>query len=82
MLIALNTLSVSGQDNQVSGNVSSADDGDPIPGVNIVVKGTSSGTITDLNGDFSINVEGDATLVFTSVGYESLDLPNCREISH
>ena len=46
------------------------DGGVPLPGVNVVVKGTTTGTITDLNGKFSINVLGnETTLSFTYVGY-------------
>ena len=44
--------------------------GDPIPGVNIRVEGTTLGVISDVNGDFKLSVpDGRVTLVFTSVGY-------------
>lgn len=54
----------------VSGQVTSGEDASPLPGVNILVKGTSAGTITDADGRYSINAaSNDATLVFSFVGY-------------
>jgi len=54
----------------VTGTVTGADDGQPLPGVNIMIKGTSQGTITDLNGNYTIDVSGeDAVLVFSYVGF-------------
>lgn len=47
-------------------------EGKPIPGVTIVLKGTTQGTTTDIDGNYSFkNVPGDATLVFSFIGYES-----------
>jgi len=60
-----------GQDQKVTGTVSDAKGGG-IPGVSVVIKGTTSGTTTDGNGAFSISVKsGNAELVVTSVGYIS-----------
>ncbi len=54
----------------VSGQVKSSEDATALPGVNIIVKGTANGTITDADGRYSINVPStDATLVFSFVGY-------------
>lgn len=61
--------SVFGQEISVSGVVTDAASGFPLPGVNILEKGTTNGTITDLDGNFSITVGSDATLVFSFVGY-------------
>ena len=61
--------SVFGQEISVSGKVTDATDGTTLPGVNIVEKETTNGTITDLDGNFSITVGSDATLVFSFVGY-------------
>ncbi len=56
------------QERSITGKVT-AESGDPMPGVNIVVKGTASGVITDANGAYSIRVPGPETsLVFSSVG--------------
>ena len=55
----------------VSGKVTSADDGSGIPGVNVVIKGTATGTTSDLDGNYRISVPEDGgTLVFSFVGME------------
>ena len=54
----------------VSGIVKSGDDNAPMPGVNIVIKGTSTGTITDVNGKYSINTNSaNDALLFSFVGF-------------
>lgn len=59
----------------VSGKVITAEDQSPLPGVNILVKGTSTGTITDVNGSYSINATSqDDVLVFSFVGYNSQEV--------
>lgn len=58
----------------VTGKVTAADDGSGIPGVNILERGTSNGTVTDSNGNYSINVGSNATLVFSFVGYASTEV--------
>lgn len=58
----------------VTGKVTSADDGSGLPGVNIIEKGTSNGTVTDADGNFSITVPENAVLVFSFVGYTSQDV--------
>ena len=50
-------------------------DGEPLPGVNVVVKGTSNGTSTDFDGKYSLdNVANDAVLVFSFVGYKATEV--------
>lgn len=49
--------------------------GEPLPGVNIVIKGTSDGTVSDLDGKYSLNVPADAVLVFSFVGFTSQEIP-------
>lgn len=57
------------QDHQVKGKVSSSADGSGLPGVNVQLKGTATGTVTDADGVYSIEVKGaDAVLVFSSIG--------------
>lgn len=57
------------QERTVSGKVSD-EAGQPLPGVNVLVKGTSQGTVTDANGGFSIgNVGDNSILVFSFIGY-------------
>ncbi|WP_291778936.1 TonB-dependent receptor [Cecembia sp.] len=67
LLIA--TVSAFAQDRVVTGTVTSGEDGLPIPGASVIVKGTTLGTATDLDGRFSLNVpQENNTLVFSFVG--------------
>ena len=61
------------QQKTVKGVVSSAGEG-PIPGVSVVVKGTTTGTVTDINGAFTLEVPADAVLVFSFVGFVSQEV--------
>ncbi|MEI9921765.1 MAG: TonB-dependent receptor [Bacteroidota bacterium] len=58
----------------VTGTVTSADDGSPIPGVNILEKGTTNGTVTDVDGTFRISVGSSATLSLSFVGYTTTEV--------
>ena len=63
-----------GQGNVVTGRITSTG-GDPLPGVSVLVKGTKTGTSTDNNGNFSLNVSNpNATLVITSAGFERQEI--------
>ncbi|QCK14116.1 SusC/RagA family TonB-linked outer membrane protein [Mangrovivirga cuniculi] len=63
------------QDRTVTGKVTD-ESGEGIPGVNVVVKGTTQGTVTDVTGNYSLNVSSDnATLVFSSIGYLAQEIP-------
>ena len=60
---------------KVTGTVTDATTGDPLPGVNIVIKGTSIGTISDINGEYSLNApDSNSVLVFSFVGYNSAEV--------
>ncbi|NSL88305.1 TonB-dependent receptor [Chitinophaga sp. Mgbs1] len=61
---------ISRQEEKTIAGIVKGDDGTPLPGVTVLVKGTTNGTITDVNGHFKLNVKGDVTLVLTLVGYE------------
>lgn len=63
-----------GQNVPVSGTVLD-DMGQPLPGVNVVIKGTTNGTVTDLDGKYSLEVPEDAVLVFTFVGFTTQEVP-------
>ena len=65
-------LQVQQQEIEVSGTVTDAQSGEPLPGVNIVVQGTTTGTTTNMDGEYSIKVPADATLVFSFVGYQEV----------
>lgn len=58
----------------VSGNVTEAATGNPIPGVTVLVKGTTTGTVTNVDGQYTIDATGDAVLTFRFVGMESQDI--------
>jgi hypothetical protein len=72
ILIACNSLSA--QERTISGRLTSSEDGSPLPGVNIVIKGTTVGTITDVDGNYSINVPVGATLVFNFIGMQAREV--------
>jgi TonB-dependent starch-binding outer membrane protein SusC len=60
---------------KVTGKVTGTEDSMPIPGVNVLVKGTSSGTTTDANGTYTLSVDdAQATLVFSFIGYTSQEV--------
>ena len=66
---------VMAQSRQVSGVVLSGEDNFPLPGVSILVKGTTTGTVTDVDGNFRISVPSDAAvLVFSFIGFESQEV--------
>ncbi|HEY9048184.1 MAG TPA: SusC/RagA family TonB-linked outer membrane protein [Ohtaekwangia sp.] len=75
MLTGFSHAAVLAQDaRQIKGKVTSNDG--PLPGVSVLVKGTTTGTTTDSNGDYSLMVEAsNASLVFTFVGYVSEEIP-------
>lgn len=63
------------QERVLSGVVRSIDDNTTLAGVNVVLKGTSIGTITDVSGKYSLKVESDAaTLVFSFIGYHTMEV--------
>lgn len=63
------------QTKEISGTVTSADDGGSIPGVSVSVKGTTLGTITDMDGKFRLKIPQESkTLVFTFVGMKTQEV--------
>ncbi|MFT4032020.1 MAG: TonB-dependent receptor [Siphonobacter sp.] len=64
----------SAQDHTISGRVT-GDDNQPIPGANVAVKGTTRGVSTNPEGKFTISVSANATLVVSSVGYQTREFP-------
>ncbi|MBN2610414.1 MAG: SusC/RagA family TonB-linked outer membrane protein [Bacteroidales bacterium] len=59
----------------VSGKITSAEDSEPLPGVNVVIKGTTSGAISDSEGNYSLNVPSqESVLMFSSVGFMSEEI--------
>lgn len=69
-LLCFFVLPAMAQNKTVTGKVTDAKDGSPLPGVTVTLKGTTTGTNTDTNGDYSLSVPSSgATLVFTFIGY-------------
>ena len=69
------TLAVYSQHIQVQGVIIGGQDNEPLPGVNVLEKSTANGTITDLDGMFTLSVPSDATLVVSYIGYKSQEIP-------
>ena len=60
------------QDRTVSGQVTDSDTDEAIPGANVLIQGTTMGTLTDIDGKYQINIPSDeATLMFSQAGYKS-----------
>jgi len=64
----------------ITGKVTDAVNGESLPGVSVVVKGTTNGAATNLNGEYTINVETGQTLVFSYIGYTSQEMTVNGEI--
>ncbi|RZN80650.1 MAG: hypothetical protein EVB11_11380 [Winogradskyella sp.] len=58
----------------ISGLVTTASDELPLPGVNIIVKGTTRGTVTDFDGKYTLKVNFDETLVFSYIGFKTSEI--------
>lgn len=71
-LLAL-SINVYGQSSVVKGQVTD-ESNEPVPGTTVIVKGTTSGTITDLDGNYSISVSNNAVLVFSFIGFISKEI--------
>ncbi|MGV8094165.1 MAG: SusC/RagA family TonB-linked outer membrane protein [Mangrovibacterium sp.] len=74
MMLLLAGIVMQAQQGFVSGTVTDSSD-DPLPGVNVVIKGTTTGTITDVNGKFTIQVPAkNQMLSFSFIGFKPVDL--------
>ncbi|MBL7857199.1 MAG: TonB-dependent receptor [Cyclobacteriaceae bacterium] len=68
-------LSSFAQERVISGKITSTEDGSPVPGVNVLVKGTTIGTASDGNGSYSISLpEGGTTLIFSFIGFKTTEV--------
>lgn len=66
---------------KVTGVVKGADNGQTMPGVSVSVKGTTTGVMTDVNGQFAVEVPAGGALIFSSMGYDSQEIkPEGRTI--
>src|SRR4051812_17491123 len=69
LALLFSTLTFS-QNRTISGKVTDAKDGAPLPGVSVQVKGQNAGATTDMNGSFTLSIVPGTTLTFTHTGYE------------
>ncbi len=75
ILLFMGNLVVNAQTRIITGTVTSAEDAMPIPGVSVAVKGTTIGTVTNIDGEYSLKAPEDAeTLVFSFVGMEQQEV--------
>ena len=76
IIICLQMVTVAFSQNRVSGNIKDGESGETLIGVNIIIKNTIKGTISDLDGNYEMNV-GEAlpyTLIFSMVGFETKEV--------
>lgn len=82
LLIALlGSTQVWAQSRTISGTVRSSEDGTVLSGVSVLVKGSTTGTQTDENGVFRLDAVPNAVLVFSSLGFESLEIKTGNQLS-
>lgn len=74
LLLSFFTLSLYAQQVKLTGNVTSASDKEPMIGVTIMVKGTPTGTVTDFDGNYSLEVPSNSTIVFSMIGYKTQEI--------
>jgi TonB-linked SusC/RagA family outer membrane protein len=74
ILIMAGTIAANAQVLQVSGVVKSSDDGQPLPGVSVTVKGTTTGSNTGLDGKYVLNIPGNSVLVFSFIGMKTQEI--------
>lgn len=73
-LCSLFTLGAFAQQITLRGVVTSADDGQPLPGVSVVVQGTTTGTVTDFDGNYELQVPSDAVVLFSFIGMRNQEI--------
>ncbi len=74
LLLCIMQIAVFAQEREVTGTVTDAE-GIPLPGVSIQIKGTTQGTITDFDGNYTITVPEDATLIYSYIGFVTQEVP-------
>jgi TonB-dependent starch-binding outer membrane protein SusC len=75
MLLAVSSFVALAQERQITGRVTTSSDGQGLPGVNVQVRGTTTGTVTDADGKYALSVRGnDVVLVFSSIGFAKQEI--------
>lgn len=75
MTLMFSVTSILAQERTITGNVTSVSDGVPLPGVSVVVRGTTRGVQTDFDGNYSIQASSNESLVFTYLGLKTQTIP-------
>ncbi|HEX9826048.1 MAG TPA: SusC/RagA family TonB-linked outer membrane protein [Flavobacteriaceae bacterium] len=74
LLLSLVFLPLMAFSQQITGTITDGATGQPLAGANVIIKGTSTGTTSDFDGNFSLNVDGfPVTLVISSLGFETVE---------
>ena len=74
-IFAFSSSYVTAQERSVSGKITSASDGSGIPGANVLLKGTTTGSVTDVDGNYSLSIpSGAGTLVVSFIGYTTQEI--------
>ena len=74
MLVFVLSIESRAQDRNVSGTITDSSDGSALPGVNVLIKGTTTGTITDADGNYNLSISENTALVFSFVGYTTQEV--------
>ena len=75
LLLSFFALSLYAQQGSLTGTAIAASDKEPMIGLTVLVKGTTNGTVTDLDGNYTLtNVPKDATIVFSMIGYKTQEV--------
>lgn len=69
LLLCFLSLPLLAQDVAISGKITSTEDGSPLPGVNVSIKGTTRGTSSNASGNYEVNAPAGSTLVFSFIGF-------------
>lgn len=74
ILVSFFALAINAQTTKITGRVISSSDNEPLIGVTVKAKGSTGGAITDLDGNYTINVNKNATLTFSMVGFKTQEV--------
>ncbi|MFA9391165.1 MAG: SusC/RagA family TonB-linked outer membrane protein [Prolixibacteraceae bacterium] len=78
--IILSAYNAFSQTTAINGIVTSANDGLPLPGVTVVVKGTTNGTITNIDGNYALTVPADAVIAYSFIGMKTQEITVAGQI--
>jgi TonB-dependent starch-binding outer membrane protein SusC len=76
LLLSFLASAIYAQEMTVAGHVTESENGEPIPGVSVRIQSKNNrGTLTDLEGNYSLKMPGDETLIFSAVGFSTVEVP-------